>query len=216
MGTRSTTRCRRPLQRVAGLAVGALASVIVLLLSGCSLVASDDTDDGAVRILVVGDSVTVLSEDDLRSELDWADAIDVRATSRLRTDELLDGARAGADEDPDIGIFMPGYNDVMQDRADNPALEEMMGVASGLPCAVWLLLPTETGMSRDLVQRWNRRVQDLAGQEDNVHVSDGWKVLVEETPAFTLVSEADAVHPNPEGRRAIAAVMGAEAEKHCR
>ena len=84
MGTRSTTRCRRPDLRVAGLAVGALASILVL--SGCSLVASDDTDDGAVRILVVGDSVTVLSEDDLRSELDWAGSIDVRATSRQRTD----------------------------------------------------------------------------------------------------------------------------------
>ncbi len=211
MGRRPTTRHRRPPHPGSTLGAGALACVLVL--SGCSLIGSDDD----VRVLVVGDSVTVLSEDDLRSELDWADTIDVRATNRLRTDELLDGdARAGADADPDIGIFMPGYNDVLQDRVDNPALEEMMALASGLPCAVWLLLPTETGMETDRVQRWNQRVQDLADEQENVYVSDGWKRLVEATPDFALLSELDGVHPNDDGRRAIAAVMAAEAEARCR
>lgn len=198
---------RHPAAKVA---TGALAAALGL--SGCSLLSSDD----GPRVLIVGDSVTVLSEDELRSELDWAGTIDVRATNGLRTDELLDDARAGADEGPEIGIFMPGYNDVLQDRVDDAALEEMMAVAASLPCAVWLLLPTETGLGTDQVERWNKRVQDLAGQEDDVHVSDGWKVLVEETPAFTLVSEADAVHPNADGRRAVAAVMAAEAAKQCR
>jgi lysophospholipase L1-like esterase len=187
-----------------------LASVLVL--SGCSLMTSDDD----VRVLVVGDSVTVLSEDALRAELDWADTIDVRATNGLRIDELLDGARAGAEDNPDFGIFMPGYNDVMQERVDNPALEEMMGLASELPCAVWLLLPADGGLVADQAEIWNQRVRDLADPHETVHVSDGWKRLVETTPEFTFVSEADAVHPNAEGRKALASVMTAEAEKHCR
>ena len=210
MGRRSTIRSGGSRRPTATMGAGALACVLVL--SACSMIGSDDD----VRVLVVGDSVTVLSEDDLRSELDWADTIDIRATNRLRTDELLEGARAGAEADPDIGIFMPGYNDVLQDRADNPALEEMMALASGLPCAVWLLLPTETGMETDRVQRWNQRVRDLADRRDNVYVSDGWKRLVEETPDFALLSELDGVHPNVDGRRAIAAVMAAEAEARCR
>jgi lysophospholipase L1-like esterase len=197
--------------RFEALLVSALTAS-VLVLSGCALI---DSDDGP-RVLVVGDSVTVLSEDALRDELDWADTIDFRATNGLRTDELLDGARAGADEDPDIGMFMPGYNDVMQERVDNPALEEMMDVAAALPCAVWLLLPADGGLVAGDAERWNQRVRDLAEPHGSVHVSDGWKRLVETTPEFTLVSEVDGVHPNAEGRKAVAAVMTAEAEKHCR
>lgn len=184
----------------------------MVLAAGCSLFGSDD----GPRVLVVGDSVTVLSKEELRDQLTWAGTVDVRAEVRLRTDQLLDMARSGADEDPDIGIFLPGYNDILQGRADTNALDQMMDVAAGIPCAIWLLIPVDGGYPRDQVDTWNRRVQELAKEHPNVHVSDGWKVLVEKTPAFTFISDVDAVHPNQQGRDALAKVMAGVANDRCR
>ncbi|WP_421119729.1 hypothetical protein ACE2AJ_20645 [Aquihabitans daechungensis] len=192
-----------------------------IILSSCSMLRSDDssptdaTGDGSLRVLVVGDSVTVMSSKELRAELEWADRTDIRAQSGLRTDQLLAGARAGAEAEPDIGIFMPGYNDILQDRVDTPALGEMMTVAAGLPCAVWMLLPTDGGYASDLVETWNDRVRDAAANHDNVSTSNDWKRLVEASPDFTFVSETDAVHPNERGQKAIAAAMAQEARKQC-
>lgn len=204
---------RRPSRFAPVLACGIAATTLGL--AGCSLL---DSDDGGseVRALVVGDSVTVLSQEELRSELDWVDVVDVRATNGYRTDQLLDGARKGADEAPDFGLFLPGYNDILEEKADTPALEEMMSVAAGLPCSVWFLIPTDGGYRRDLVDTWNRRVRSLAADHDNVHVSDAWKVLVEKTPAFTFISDLDAVHPNQDGRDALAGAMALEADRLCR
>ena len=199
----------------------ALASLLALVAAGCGGSGSDGaegadrTGDGEVRVMVVGDSVTVLSKDELRRRFAWADALDVRAHSGYRTDQLLEGARAGAEAAPDIGVFLPGYNDVLQDNVDSRALPEMMAVAADLPCAVWLLLPTDGGYAPDLVRIWNERVRTLASGHDEVKVIDDWKKLVEASPDFTFVSEADAVHPNRDGQKAIAEVMSDRARSAC-
>lgn len=196
--------------RRAGRAI-AIAMALVLVLSGCSLF-----DDDGPRVLVVGDSVTVLSKEELRDQLGWAGDVDVRAQVRLRTDQLLDMAQEGADEDPDIGIFLPGYNDLLQGGADTKALNQMIDIAAGIPCSIWLLIPVDGGYPRDQVDTWNRRVIELAAKHPNIHVTDGWKKLVEETPAFTFISNVDAVHPNQQGRTALAKVMAGVANDQCR
>lgn len=196
-----------------------IAALGGVCLAGCSIFGSDGDGpeaDGTVRALVVGDSVTVLSKEELRAELDWVDELDVRATNGYRTDELLEGAREGAKADPDFGVFMPGYNDILQERVDTPALGEMMDIAAGLPCSVWFLIPIDGGYAPELVGTWNERVQALADEHDNVHVSEAWKHLVEATPDFTFISDVDAVHPNDAGRKAIAGAMAVEADRFCR
>lgn len=189
----------------------AVGFAFALVLASCSLFA----DDGP-RVLVVGDSVTVLSKEELRDQLGWAGTVDVRAQVRLRTDQLLDMAKEGADEDPDIGIFLPGYNDLLQRRANTKALDQMIDVAAGIPCSIWLLIPEDGGYPLDQVDTWNRRVTELAKAHPNIHVVDGWKVLVEQTPAFTYISDLDAVHPNQPGRTALAKVMAGAANDKCR
>lgn len=178
------------------------------------LLASCSHDDGP-RVMVVGDSVTVLSKQELQREFDWVSDLDVRATSGLRTDELLPGALRGAAEEPDIGIFLPGYNDVLQDRVDDPALADMVDLSADLPCSVWLLLPTDGGYSSKAVARWNDRVRSLTAEHPNVSTSDEWKRLVEASPDFTFVKEIDAVHPNKDGQRALAKVMSQLARDRC-
>src|SRR5687768_913066 len=56
-----------------------------LVASGCGLLDPDPGD----RVLIVGDSVTYQSRAPLKKDFAWADELDIKATSGLRTDELL-------------------------------------------------------------------------------------------------------------------------------
>ncbi|HRW38620.1 MAG TPA: SGNH/GDSL hydrolase family protein [Aquihabitans sp.] len=196
------------------LALTALAAAAVG--PGCSLVGDDrGVDAGDAVVLVVGDSVTELSRQELGRQMDWAKELIVRAKSGATTEELLPLARDGADHDPDIGVFLPGYNDVLDDQADTTALDDMVELAASLPCAVWLLLPTDGGYSPDQVDTWNARVEQAGDDHDSIHVVDDWKRLVEGSPDFTFLSERDAVHPNGDGQAAIAKVMSDRARELC-
>ncbi len=183
---------------------------LVLSATGCSLF-----DDGSERVLVVGDSVTYLSAKQLNKQFSWADALDIKAKIGYRTDELLPDAHEGMSHDPDIAVFMPGYNDLLQEVPGTKALATMMDIAAEAPCSVWLLLPGGGGYSPTAATLWNKRVQNLAAEHDNVHVSDAWKALADRSPAFTFVKEADAVHPNAAGQKAIAKVMADVADEEC-
>lgn len=165
------------------------------------------TGASTIRVLVVGDSVTVLAEDDLGAQMSWADELDIRATSGARTDELLDGARAGAEAEPDVGIFFPGYNDILQDHTDEDSLEAMMELAAGLPVSYWLLIPESIAPGPERVRPWNRRVEALARGHDNVMLVREWQKIVDEAPKSTYLMDLDGVHPNRKGRHALAVAM---------
>lgn len=199
--------------------VGVAVAVLAVLLVGAviALVARRVTDDGP-RVLIVGDSVTEQSEAPLRDRFGWAGTLDLRAHSGFRTDELLATAREGVEEGrPDIGVFMPGYNDVLQEvAADTDALEEMVDLADQVPCAVWFLLPVDGAYSTDQVTAWNERVERLVAETDHVEVVTDWRDLVDAAPEFAFTSERDAVHPNERGQAAIADAMAAAVDRHCR
>src|SRR5690606_25510910 len=151
-------------------AVAASAS----LLAGCGLFG-----DSRDRVLIVGDSVTYLSRAYLTKELDRAGTIDLQATSGLRTDELLPGAEEGVPYDPDLPVFMPGYNDVLQARLDRAAVPQMLDLAAHVPCSVWRLVAVRGVYEPDLAKAWNARVREAAADHDNVHLVDDWALLVD-------------------------------------
>jgi lysophospholipase L1-like esterase len=193
--------------------MSAFVLVVWTVASGCSWWSSSEE---APSVLVVGDSVTRLSQEEIRDHLGWAATVDVRAEDGFRTDQLLASARRGIEADPDIAIVMPGYNDVLQDAPEAPALEEMAEIVAEVPCTVWVLLPTKAPYSTDVVERWNQRVAEAAAAHRSIHVSPEWKDLVDSAPGFTYVSEVDGVHPNDLGQRTIAEVMARAAERSCR
>lgn len=197
------------LPRIAVPLVAALAATAAL--GGCGLF--DDEPSG--RVLVVGDSVTYQSRNWVTKALGGEDEVDLKATSGLRTDELLEGAKEGVSHDPSRGIFMPGYNDVLQNRVDRAALPEMMDLAAQVPCSVWLLIPEKGVYSPDIAKDWNQRVRDEAAGHDNVHVVDDWARLVDDSQKYALVKSADAVHPNGLGRKAIGEVMDHSLDREC-
>lgn len=191
----------------------AVASVVLLAagLAGCGFFDRDAGD----RVLIVGDSVTYQSRAELKEEFAWADELDIKATSGLRTDELLPGAEDGASHDPSSAVFMPGYNDILQDKVAEAAVPEMMEVAAGVPCSVWLLIPVKGVYSQADAEAYNQRVRDEAEGHDNVHLIDDWALLVDKSQDFALTKEEDAVHPNLLGRRVVAQAMAKSLEREC-
>lgn len=186
----------------AALAIGA---------AGCGLF---DRDPGE-RVLIVGDSVTYQSRAELKEEFAWADELDIKATSGLRTDELLPGAEEGVSNDPSSAVFMPGYNDILQGKVPEAAVPEMMDLAAEVDCSVWLLIPLDGVYSRADAEAFNQRVRDEAEDHDSVHLVDDWARLVDNSQDFALVKQEDAVHPNELGRRVVAQAMGESLKREC-
>jgi len=203
----STTRPPVP-HRV--LRAAAVAVLLAAVLAGCGLF-----DDPGERVLIVGDSVTYQSRAPLKKDFDWAGELDIKAVSGLRTDELLPAAEEGASHHPSSAAFMPGYNDVLQSNVEQAKLPEMMDIAAGIPCSVWLLIPTHGVYSKQTAEAWNDRVRKEAEGHDNVHLVDDWARLVDNSPGYTLVKKEDAVHPNLKGRDAIARVMSDSIKREC-
>ena len=193
--------------------VAAFTSVLLLgvALAGCGLF----DDDASGRTLVVGDSVTYQSRGYIVKDLGGGDEVEMKAHSGLRTDQLLPGAEEGVGHDPKRAIFMPGYNDVLQDKVDEAAVPEMMDLAADVPCSVWLLIPTKGVYSASIAEAWNQRVRDEAAGHDNVHLVDDWARLVDNSQEYALVKSEDAVHPNPLGRKAIGEVMAKSIDREC-
>jgi hypothetical protein len=187
------------------------AAILVTGASACSLF---DRDPGE-RVLIVGDSVTYQSRAELKEEFAWADELDIKATSGLRTDELLPGAEEGISNDPSSAVFMPGYNDILQGKVPEAAVPEMMDLAAEVECSVWLLIPVEGVYSRTDAEAFNQRVRDEAEDHDNVHLVDDWARLVDNSQDFALVKREDAVHPNDLGRRVVAQAMGESLKREC-
>lgn len=173
------------------------------------------SDDQSGRILVVGDSVTYQSRAYLVKDLGGSDQVDLQARSGLRTDELLPGAEEGVSHDPRSAVFMPGYNDVLQNRVDRSPLPEMMDLAAQVPCTVWLLIPTRGVYDPKIAEAWNQRVREEAAGHENVHVVDDWARLVDDSQQYALVKSEDAVHPNALGRKTIGDVMSKALDREC-
>ncbi|HWJ64397.1 MAG TPA: SGNH/GDSL hydrolase family protein [Acidimicrobiales bacterium] len=198
--------------RIPRTAAAVAATVLLLsLLAGCGLFDDDPGD----RVLVVGDSVTYQSRAYLTKEFSWADELEIKAHSGLRTDQLLPGAKEGVSHHPSSAAFMPGYNDVLQDRVAQAAIPQMMEVAAEVPCSVWLLIPVRGVYSADLARSYNARVRKAAEGHDNVHLVDDWARLVDDSPEYALVKREDAVHPNPLGRKVVAEVMSKSIQREC-
>ncbi|MCU1370946.1 MAG: hypothetical protein JWO77_2140 [Ilumatobacteraceae bacterium] len=192
----------------------ALAGVALLAVGVSSCGLFDDEPSG--RVLVVGDSVTYQSRNWVVKALGGEDEVDLQATSGLRTDELIPGAEDGVSHDPATGIFMPGYNDVLQNRVAKAALPEMMDLAAQVPCSIWLLIPEKGVYDPKIAQAWNQRVREEAAGHDNIHLVDDWARLVDDSQAYALVKSEDAVHPNPLGRKAVGEVMGKSLKRECK
>lgn len=158
-------------------------------------------------VMFVGDSVTFLSLDDLNGDLGAKHPAYYARPGFTSTDLLplfrdAVAERRAKGESLEQVAMLIGYNNVLQDDVESPALGEIMALAGRFDCAIWLELPP-VPMRTDLVDRWNERARAAAAEYDSVHVVSEWRELVAQDPELV---PNDGVHPSAEGRKELSRV----------
>lgn len=176
--------------------------------------------DHGERVLVIGDSVTAGSKDELTAEFSWTSRLDVQGLSGFRTDQLLPVAlRKVAEDKPEIVVVLTGYNDLAQEVDTAKAVEQMMDLAATVRCAVWILLPLKGEYPPSDGKAFDARIELLAAEHRSVHVTTAWRGAVDgvngDLPNQKLVKR-DRTHPTPAGSRLLAQIEEQAVTRHCR
>ena len=181
------------------------------------------------HVLVVGDSVTYMSFEDLRAEFDPDTDLEPYARPGYRSTDLLPLAtkaianRVDAGLPLDRAIFLVGYNDVWLDQTEHRDLEKMVAESARFQCAIWLTLPTRPGgkppatgdFDPELAERWNARLARLVKQHKSLHLVTDWQKAIEGAPASRYL-EKDGIHPNSAGQEKLAEIMHNKLQSSCR
>lgn len=177
------------------------------------------------ELLLVGDSVSFLSIERIDSAVGQVRVVPVVEPGYTSTD-LLPLVQDEVAEQEDRGepkalaVLLVGYNDVIQGQADAPALDALFELSTGYECAVWLTLPTTSPGAPGALDpagaaRWNDRLAELAAGHGHVHLEDGWAEAVDASGSEELLWP-DGLHPNEEGERRLADVIGRSVDESCR
>ncbi|MGI8939278.1 MAG: SGNH/GDSL hydrolase family protein [Iamia sp.] len=194
--------------------------VVVAVAVAVGLVVRANDPARGPRVLVVGDSVTFMSRSALDGAFDWTDNFDAQGRPGYRTDQLVPVALRKIDEDqPDTLVLLTGYNDLTQGIDTTAAVDQLMGIAGDVPCAVWVLLPTKGEFDQAAAEAFDQRIVALAEDQPTVHLATDWRDVVDAGPGPDpdprLVSE-DHIHPTEEGIARLARVMEEAVTRECR
>ncbi len=195
------------------------AGIVIALIVGAVVLVQRSRAAATEGVLVVGDSVTFLSTKELVRAFDGAPEISVQGRLGNRTDQLLPVARQYVEKvDPSVIVILTGYNDLDQRVDTSKAVNEMMDVTAGVPCSVWVLLPTKAKYPAEAAKAFNARIENLADQHPSVHVTEGWRDAVDDTsderPDSDLISK-DLIHPLPAGSQRLAQIEADAVSRQC-
>lgn len=174
------------------------------------------------EVVVVGDSVTQLSQDPILDALAGRD-VAVFGRPGFRTDHLVPvlaeavGAERDADQRPEVAVVMAGYNDVWQGVEEDATVDELVDLMAEVDCAIWVLVPTKGPWERDRAQALERRIRDAA-EAAGVAIETGWRDAVDADPGPDPVPDLvvpDGVHPSEAGRERVAAVVADAVAREC-
>lgn len=207
-----------PLRRRRLMLIG--IGVVVVLVGVVVIVKWRSTLPTGERVLIVGDSVTVISDEELVAAFDWTDHLDVQGRVGFRTGQLVPVALQAVQKDkPEILVVLTGYNDLLQAVDAEKALGQMMDIAASVRCAVWVLLPLKSNYPAADAEDINEVVQDLAADHPSVHVTGEWRDVVDglrgPDPNPELIS-GDHIHPTPAGSARLAEIEQAAVTSNCR
>ena len=182
----------------------------------------------AADAVVFGDSVVAQSGLAIAGALKPESAARMVSYPGIRTDQLLpmmrkEIQRRVKEAAPfDQAAYLIGYNDVMQNMIDNPALDQLLTEAEHFRCNVWLTLPTSDGghtgpavkIDAAKAAEWNKRLAERVARHPKFRLITAWQNQVEADGAATLL-QADGVHPTPAGRAALAQVIDTALTENC-
>lgn len=167
------------------------------------------------RVALLGDSITVVSEDALRGELRHDYRLDIEATSGLRTDQLVPAVDAEVPPGQDQVVINLGTNDVGQSwplEQSEASLRELLARFPDARC-IHLVTVNERildfagrGAENERARAFNAMLARVAASRPGADVVD-WTAEVD---AYVAAGEpegpftTDSVHPTPAGQRALA------------
>lgn len=187
-------------------------------------------------VLIVGDSVTYMSYQQLVSQFGPGTTLAPIARPGFRSTDLLPlvqeemASRTGDDDGLDRAIFLVGYNDVWTESTSHRDLEAMVNLSAKFRCAIWLTIPTSPGgkspttedadpplppFDPELAQQWNHRLAALVASHPNLHLVKTWQATIEDNSP-TRYLQADGIHPNAAGQKRLAEIMHDSLISACR
>ena len=205
--------------------VGVTVTLAVLLGGGAYLFWPRPTD----HLLVVGDSVSYLSIKAIQETFGSDVTVEPVTRPGYRAGDLLPLARQAIDrreaagEDLDRAVYLVGYNDVWHGDVETPDLARLVDESARYDCAIWLTFPARPAgrhpgaadFDPDKADRYNERIAELVGTHKNLHLVTDWAdVVTKGAPGQYL--EADGVHPNDLGAKALAKIMADKIGSDCR
>lgn len=181
-----------------------VATVSALLVaSGCGLFTSGP------RVVLLGDSLTVLTFDQMSRVADGDFTLELNATSGKRIDENLDAAELLAATNPPQVIINLGSNDILQRRDVNLVmadLETMIDQFADVSCLhlVTINEQMQPGAAdyATSAQQVNDEIRQLAKRRLSTDVIDWNQIVIDN--GFESVIGSDGIHPNDRGVELLA------------
>lgn len=181
-------------------------------------------------VLVVGDSVTFMSFEDLRDEFGPDTKLDPVARPGYRSSNLMPfvedavAARERSGKELERAVFLVGYNDVWKEEVGQNRLDEMVELSARFDCAVWLTLPVRPAgeppavgdFDPELGDDWNEMIADLVAEHDNLHLVTTWADAIEGASSADEYLDDDGIHPNDAGQELLAKTMHDAVIDSCR
>lgn len=180
------------------------------------------------EVIVVGDSVTVMSRGDLDDRVAGADLQFVAEVGYASADllplfEHEVNRRSATSRPLDRVALLVGYNDLL--HGGDPAtgdLDRMVALSSQFECGVWLTLPGSPGggaaqdpdFTADRVDEWNRDLAAAVGRHPNLHLVRDWEEAVDAADGARYL-DGDGVHPSGEGSELLADVYASALDRYC-
>lgn len=161
---------------------------------------------GAPRVLVVGDSITAMSNGNIQQALGNKVRLRFEAQWGKRSDEMRGRLEAGLDDSagrPAAVIMNLGTNDALQHRPSAVTdYQRTFAKAQRVGCVVLVTVNVRNDPAAAVVAtEIDSAIGRLAADRPNVRVAD-WKALVDANPG--LLRDGDEVHPGPNGALVLA------------
>lgn len=187
------------------LGVGVAILVIVLLAVRLAYGPTFAQEDGP-KVLVIGDSITDLGQQELKDELDAEYSLSLDGKTSFRTDEQLPSAERWSTRDFTQVVINLGTNDVIQGTSPSDAAANLEAMAQLFPTATCIhvvtvneLIPAEANpVADELARELNDQIRTLPSRNPRVRVID-WAAIVNEEKALGVDLTIDGVHPSDEG-----------------
>jgi lysophospholipase L1-like esterase len=182
-------------------------------------VAFDKTGSSS-RVAVVGDSIVFTASQEIAIAFKGRYRPDIEAGIGQRIDQMLPTLRNALRSDLFAVVVDLGTNDVLHAETHpdwRSGFSHMVEALTPARCVVLTTISTLVDgptAAPGVASEINRAIAEAISEHRNFHVVD-WDAAVHRSNGATLLN-ADKVHPSPAGQVALAVMLRAALDQHCR